>query len=195
MDKILYISQRQNILGLIKEVLPEYEVVYNGSIEKEFYSLLILEDATQEMIEKASQLANAPVLLIISKEIKTKYNYKTFIKPIKINELIEHIRKAARHSINIINIGPYRFNKYKKQFYIDNKIIELTEKETQLIEYLYNAKKTVNKKKLLNDIWGYNSSIDTHTLETHIYRLRRKLECDDLILTQDSGYLINYLEE
>jgi DNA-binding response OmpR family regulator len=66
----------------------------------------------------------------------------------------------------------------------------LTEKETNILKYLYRMGETVPRETLLNEVWGYNPAVTTHTLETHIYRLRKKIEDGDakILLTEDGGY-------
>ncbi|MCZ6522531.1 MAG: helix-turn-helix domain-containing protein, partial [Alphaproteobacteria bacterium] len=71
--------------------------------------------------------------------------------------------------------------------------VRLTEKETAILKYLYRAgDKVVGREVLLNEVWGYNAGVTTHTLETHIYRLRQKIERDPsnarLLITEPGGY-------
>ena len=73
------------------------------------------------------------------------------------------------------------------------KKVRLTEKETNILKYLYRAgAKAVSREELLTEVWGYNAGVTTHTLETHIYRLRQKIEPDPanarLLLTEAGGY-------
>ena len=91
-------------------------------------------------------------------------------------------------------IGPYTFKPAAKLL-IDGKgaKIRLTEKETNILKYLYRAgERPVTRDVLLSEVWGYNSGVTTHTLETHIYRLRQKIERDPsnarLLVTEDGGY-------
>jgi DNA-binding response OmpR family regulator len=77
-----------------------------------------------------------------------------------------------------------------------NRKIRLTDKETSILRFLYRAGgKTVLRQVLLNEVWGYNSAVTTHTLETHIYRLRQKAEPDPsqprLLLTESGGYRLD----
>jgi DNA-binding response OmpR family regulator len=71
--------------------------------------------------------------------------------------------------------------------------VRLTEKETAILKYLYRAgEKTIGRAILLNEVWGYNSGVTTHTLETHVYRLRQKIERDpakaEILITEPGGY-------
>jgi DNA-binding response OmpR family regulator len=74
--------------------------------------------------------------------------------------------------------------------------MRLTDKECSILKYLYRAGgKAVPRQVLLNEVWGYNGAVSTHTLETHIYRLRQKLEADPshprLLLTENGGYKLD----
>ena len=75
------------------------------------------------------------------------------------------------------------------------KRVRLTEKETNILKYLQRAGGTVSREVLLHEVWGYNPAVSTHTLETHIYRLRQKIEKDpshaQLLLTESGGYRLN----
>ena len=75
-------------------------------------------------------------------------------------------------------VGPYTFRPAKKllQDTSKNRRIRLTDKETAVLEYLYRSDAAVNRQILMHEVWGYNSAVTTHTLETHIYRLRQKIE-------------------
>jgi DNA-binding response OmpR family regulator len=92
------------------------------------------------------------------------------------------------------NIGPYTFRPGSKLLLNSkgNKV-RLTEKETAILRYLYRARqRPVSREMLLQEVWGYNSSVTTHTLETHIYRLRQKVEKDaaspSILITESGGY-------
>ena len=120
-------------------------------------------------------------------------------KPIKIDVLLArlraHIRQYEQSEYAIFNIGRYSFRPGGRVL-LDNKTkeeIRLTDKETAIIKFLYRSKgKVVSKSVLLHEVWGYNAGMATHTLETHIYRLRQKLERDpsksELLVTEDDGY-------
>ena len=76
-----------------------------------------------------------------------------------------------------------------------NKKIRLTEKETAILKYLYRASDAVGRDTLLGEVWGYNAGVTTHTLETHVYRLRQKIERDpskaEILVTDQGGYRLN----
>ena len=83
----------------------------------------------------------------------------------------------------------------KIRFNDDKEIVKLTEKEVSILQYLYKIRdRIVTKSELLQEVWGYNPDVTTHTIETHIYRLRQKVEHEDknaqLIITEEGGYFL-----
>lgn len=119
-------------------------------------------------------------------------------KPFKFAVLLARIRAQLRQHEQsedaVFSIGSYSFKPASKLL-VDDKggKIRLTEKETSILKYLYRAgEKVVTREILLQEVWGYNSGVTTHTLETHIYRLRQKIEADpskaELLLTESGGY-------
>ena len=119
-------------------------------------------------------------------------------KPFKFAVLLARIRAQLRQHEQsedaVFGIGPYTFKPASKLL-IDEKgtKIRLTEKETSILKYLYRSgEKVVSRETLLHEVWGYNAGVTTHTLETHIYRLRQKIEKDPsnatLLVTEGGGY-------
>jgi len=119
-------------------------------------------------------------------------------KPYKFAVLLARIRAQLRsheHSEGaVFRLGDYEFRPAAKLLVDDSqKKIRLTEKETNILKYLYRAgEKPVSREELLAEVWGYNAGVTTHTLETHVYRLRQKIEPDPanakLLLTEAGGY-------
>jgi DNA-binding response OmpR family regulator len=119
-------------------------------------------------------------------------------KPFRLNVLLARLRAQLRQHEQsedaVFTIGPYSFQPAAKLL-VDaaGKKIRLTEKETAILKYLYRAgEKVVNRETLLGEVWGYNAGVTTHTLETHVYRLRQKIEADPsnarLLVTESGGY-------
>jgi DNA-binding response OmpR family regulator len=119
-------------------------------------------------------------------------------KPFKFSLLLAriraHLRTFEQSEDAAFQIGPYEFRPSMKVL-VDprQKKIRLTEKETNILKYLYrHGAKPVGRDELLREVWGYNSGVTTHTLETHVYRLRQKIESDPqnarLLLTETGGY-------
>ena len=119
-------------------------------------------------------------------------------KPFKFQVLLARIRAQLRqheHSEDaVFNLGPYSFRPALKVLIAeDESKIRLTEKGTNILKFLYRAAvPVVPRDILLQEVWGYNEAVTTHTLETHIYRLRQKIEPDPanvrLLLTEPGGY-------
>lgn len=120
-------------------------------------------------------------------------------KPFKLGVLLArlraHIRQHERSDDAQFAIGPYTFQPANKLLLrtADQRKIRLTDKETAILKYLYRAgDKAVAREKLLDEVWGYNAAVTTHTLETHVYRLRQKIEEDPsnarLLVTEPGGY-------
>ena len=120
-------------------------------------------------------------------------------KPFRLGELIArlkaHLRQHALSEDAVLVIGPYTFKPNVKMLIEEkqNKKNRLTEKETSILKYLYRAgQKAVGRDTLLGEVWGYNAGVTTHTLETHIYRLRQKIEKDpakaQILVTDAGGY-------
>ena len=150
---------------------------------------------------------NAPVIMLTGADTEADTvlgldwganDYVT--KPFKMGLLLARIRaQLRRHERSegtILIIGPYAFHPTEK-IMIDSangdRKIKLTEKETAMLRYLFRAGGTIiGRDVLLNEVWGYNSGVTTHTLETHVYRLRQKIERDpsnaEILVTEPGGY-------
>ena len=120
-------------------------------------------------------------------------------KPFRLGVLLARVRAQLRlHEQSedaVFTIGPYTFRPAAKLLLEEegNKKVRLTEKETAILKYLYRAgQKVVGRDVLLNEVWGYNAGVTTHTLETHVYRLRQKIEPDPsraaILVTEPGGY-------
>ncbi|MFL2875720.1 MAG: winged helix-turn-helix domain-containing protein [Candidatus Pelagibacter sp.] len=113
----------------------------------------------------------------------------------EINALIENISAKKKFSQNSsINVKNYLLNKNEKKLSKLEKSIILTEKEIQLLELFLNNKKPLSKDNILSSVWNYSSDADTHTVETHIYRLRKKIADkfmdESFILINKDGYYL-----
>lgn len=121
-------------------------------------------------------------------------------KPFRFAVLLARIRAQLRQHEQsedaTFSVGPYTFKPGQKLLTLENgQKIRLTEKEAAIIRYLYRAdQKVVTRDVLLEEVWGYNSGVTTHTLETHVYRLRQKIERDpsnaEILVTENGGYKI-----
>ena len=105
-----------------------------------------------------------------------------------------HLRSHEQSDAAVFQVGPYTYKPAMKVLEgTDQRKVRLTEKETALLKYLYRAgSRVVSRDVLCDKVWGYNSGVNTHTIETHIYRLRQKIESDpsvpQILLTENGGY-------
>lgn len=122
------------------------------------------------------------------------YVTKPFRFGVLLARIRAHLRSHEQSEDAVFKIGPYSFRPSAKILLDEQeRKIRLTEKETSILKYLYRAgSKVVGRDTLLAEVWGYNSGVTTHTLETHIYRLRQKIELDpssaEILVTEAGGY-------
>jgi DNA-binding response OmpR family regulator len=123
------------------------------------------------------------------------YITKPFRFAVLMARVDAHLRSHGASEEAIYRIGSYVFRPSAKALIDGGKRIRLTEKETNILKYLQRAAGTVSREVLLHEVWGYNPAVSTHTLETHIYRLRQKIERDpshaQLLVTESGGYRLN----
>jgi DNA-binding response OmpR family regulator len=126
------------------------------------------------------------------------YVTKPFRMAVLLARVRAHLRQHDQSDDAIFAIGPYKFQPAAKMLMMGEgqRKIRLTEKEAAILKYLYRVgNKTVSRETLLGEVWGYNAGVTTHTLETHIYRLRQKIEADPaqvrLLITEPGGYRLS----
>ena len=132
----------------------------------------------------------------INKDIEKKKLYLIENLPIKIDKLIEKINiqllKQKYNYQSEIRINKYKLNLNSREISLNKKLVKLTEREIDIILFLNENKKPINIDILQKEVWGYNSELETHTVETHIYRLRKKLKDkfndEKFILSLKKGY-------
>ncbi len=119
------------------------------------------------------------------------------VKPVRVGVLLARLRAGLRGTENeagVLTIGPYAFRPTAKLLSdtAAGRTVRLTEKELAILEFLYRAGRAIGRDKLLGEVWGYNAGVATHTLETYVYRLRRKIERDpanaEILVTEPGGY-------
>jgi DNA-binding response OmpR family regulator len=121
------------------------------------------------------------------------YVTKPFRFAVLMARVHAHLRSHGHSEDAQYRIGPYTFRPSAKLLIDEaSKKIRLTEKETNILKFLHRSGETVPRETLLHEVWGYNPAVTTHTLETHIYRLRQKIEADPgrarLLVTESGGY-------
>ncbi len=142
-------------------------------------------------------------LILTKKEISGLKNQIVFERfPISIFKLLEKINiefiKKNFHEQSEILIGKYSFNINSREMYFKENKLKLTEKEISSIIYLSKAARPIRIQDLQSEVWGYQSQLETHTVETHIYRLRKKIykvfKDENFILSKKNGYEIKKKE-
>ena len=123
------------------------------------------------------------------------YIAKPFRFAVLMARVDAHLRSHGSSEEAVYRIGGYTFRPSAKMLVEGIKRVRLTEKETNILKFLHRAAGTVSREVLLHEVWGYNPAVSTHTLETHIYRLRQKIEKDpshaQLLVTESGGYRLN----
>ena len=224
LKKVLLINDDEDLREALSEQLLMTEDcdVYEGSngaealqkVKQQSYDLLVLDvglPATDgrelcRLIRK--QGVKCPIVMLTGHDTDSDTilgldaganDYIT--KPFKFLVLLARIRAQLRQHEQsedaVFTLGPYTFKpSIKILVTADDKKIRLTEKETNILKFLYGAiEDVVPRDILLHEVWGYNAGVTTHTLETHIYRLRQKIEPDpskaSILITENGGYRLS----
>ena len=123
------------------------------------------------------------------------YVTKPFRLSVLLARLRAHLRQSDHSDAAVFMIGPFTFRPGAKLLTDQSgrRKVRLTEKETAILKYLYRAgDRVIGRDTLLDEVWGYNAGVTTHTLETHVYRLRQKIERDparaEILVTEPGGY-------
>ena len=195
-----------NSLNEIKEHLDFSLIFFKGdtlfpNITTTVSALLVDEDVCSDPtnVMHINKVNNKPILLITNYKKKKRCNYtdKIFfplILPEFNSKVINLITSKKFNQNSSIKIKEYIIDKNLKQIKMKNLFVSITEKEIQLIELLFCAKKPITKNTLLKNVWKYSENADTHTIETHIYRLRKKILAkfndEKFIINSKAGYSI-----
>ena len=173
---------------LNEEILNNYEVLI-------FHQECLPSDSLDKLLKNSQKIK----ILASNNVVKNKDYFNDIISlPIKISELnsvIENsvVKKNFNKNSSIL-VKKYKLDKNEKKLIKDENYILLTEKEIQLLELFLDNKKPISKNTILKEVWKYSTSADTHTVETHIYRLRKKIKSkfsdENFILNNKDGYLL-----
>ena len=161
------------------------------------YNALIVEGKLEN--KNLFSKTNIPIIFVQGKDQKriSKNSFELIFKlPINVIEFNQTIvglcKKYEFNKNSLIEIRDYILDKNERVLKKGNKILKITEKETNFIDMLNSCKKSLSKDYILKNIWAYSSDADTHTIETHIYRLRQKIKDNfgdsDFIKNKEDGY-------
>jgi len=184
-SKNLIIYEYKTLFDILNEIKEKLDFSIISVDKNDFHSL------------KKEELGN---FIIISKKTNNQLNNSFTLNelPIKIEKLLEiiNINFLKKNFVNqsSLKIGKYKLDLNSREISHETKILNLTEREANLIIFI-NQNKNVSIDELQKDVWGYVSELETHTVETHIYRLRKKMkDCfrdENFILSTKNGYSIN----
>ena len=163
----------------------------------DFDVILFHEEALDDKEDKKIIINSHSLKICVLNKKNSSYNFDAFLKiPLSLKEInftIENIVAKKTFSKNSsIEIKKYFLNKNEKKLRKNDYEIILTEKEIKLLELFLRKKKPISKDEILSSVWNYSSDADTHTVETHIYRLRKKINDkfsdENFIVNTKDGY-------
>jgi DNA-binding response OmpR family regulator len=168
-----------------------------GAVAREPLAFAIIGLGETVAAQLREQGLNCPVLLVSDSDTQT--TQPSISKPFRFSALLARLHALNTHQGAgdgaVVKIGPYTFHPSAKLLQSDGRKVRLTEKETNILKFLHASAGTVPRDILLHEVWGYGPAVATHTLETHIYRLRKKIEQDparaQILLTEEGGYRLS----
>ena len=207
MSKLLIFGSRNfnSSMNEIKEYL-DYSLIFFDFTNKSYLidstiAAIIIDSYIlyKDILNIINKINNKPILLLETLQINQRCKYdEKILLPISFFDLRTKIKKITTSFKFLINsslkIKSYVLDKNEKKLIKKENFIFITEKEVMMIELLFNEKKPLTKDYILKKIWNYSDKADTHTVETHIYRLRKKIfnkfNDDKFILNFEKGYII-----
>ncbi len=199
-DLHLAISDRF-LLAAVQEQLADVSFTTSASIiaalaDQELRVLVAERGALPEKSGSLPSIASPVSVIVLDAQPDEVLppSFYGFTKPLRLGALIQKIHAVLEASpISDIQIGPYRLNPAQRLMELDNQHpIHLTEKETALLQFLAKQTDPVPREVILAEVWGYQDGIDTRTLETHIYQLRRKIDPENteksFLISDQGGY-------
>ena len=204
MSNILIYSNNKDfaddlILQTIRYV-PEFVITDDEDIIPD---VAVIDEDTEKFMQIREQYKNIPLIFLSSdnqKILQSRLNI-SIKKPFQLMKFFDILKSANNKLDNTVDgylvFGIYELHPSEKEIknLVSAEIIKLTEKEVSIIKYLHKySNEYINKNELQKNVWKYNEEVSTHTIETHIYRLRRKVEkngAPQLILTDKGGYKLN----
>ena len=181
-------------------VIYDFDTLYQILKEIDNYLNFKLINVDKNKLDQRNLFDMDNFLIISNKKIKDVDNNIVIDQlPIELSKLVENINinflKKKYNQQSEIHLGTYKLNLNSRKIFNEDNFLNLTEREANIVFFLKNSKKPVNISKLQTEVWGHNSKLETHTVETHIYRLRKKIlnvfKDNDFIKSSKSGYIID----
>ena len=220
--RVLLVDDDETLLEMLSEQLREHEdfsttVVGTAAealalVRSEHFDVIILDVGLPDMDGRdlcrlmRNHGVKCPIIMLTGADTEADtivgleagandYITKPFRLGVFAARLRAHIRQHERSDDAVFNVGPYAFRPGAKLLVnpATRKKIRLTDKETAILKFLYRSgDRVVGRDVLLDEVWGYSAGVTTHTLETHVYRLRQKIETDpskaQILVTEAGGY-------
>ena len=193
-----FLATLNELKSYLKFKFSKYSKNFNKNLINQF-DVVILHKESLESKQNIDIINTFNTIKILASDKIDNNIYDSVLQlPTTINEInsiVESsVAKKVFNSNSSIKIKKYLLDKNEKTLIKNNISITLTEKEIELLELFLNEKKPISKKKILSLVWNYSSDADTHTVETHIYRLRKKINKnffdDNFILNNKNGYYL-----
>lgn len=192
------VAPRTALAAALKEAGVAQEIAEASSFDDagaEDFSAVVLDEPSPDQFERAARTAGEAPVFVLTGGAREYGGAAVFVKPFRfsafLGTLIGALARFEQSESAAVPLGDWKFNPRQKTLTKNGETtIDLTDKETALLDLLRRAGAPVAKETLLRDVWGYGDGITTHTLETHIYRLRQKLENTGLSFFADGeeGY-------
>ena len=187
MTKKLIIFRYKELFNILEEIKENFEFKLEFYEKEKELENLENNNLSDYLVIAKKKLSNLKKQIIIDKS------------PININELIQTLNinflKSKFIEQSKIDLGRYNLDLNSRILNQNEKELELTEKESSILIFLKQSKDPVKIDQLQEKVWGYNSELETHTVETHVYRLRKKINDkfydNEFIISDKKGYFLN----
>ncbi len=187
MTKKLIIFRYKELFNILEEIKENFEFKLEFYEKESELEKLENDNLSDYLVIAKKKLSNLKKQIIIDKS------------PININDLIQTLNinflKSKFIEQSKIDLGRYYLDLNSRILNQNEKELELTEKESSILIFLKQSKDPVKIDQLQEKVWGYNSELETHTVETHVYRLRKKINDkfydNEFILSDKKGYFLN----
>tara|TARA_B100000945_G_C20253178_1_gene535518 strand:- start:204 stop:866 length:663 start_codon:yes stop_codon:yes gene_type:complete len=205
-DQKLFDTLSEIIVQINSQSDVKFDISFYDQITEISSSTIITDQSALKFLGKKNLDNDIKKIYLINdtKDSNAKSHIKSEIittnVPVHVNDFFDRvsndITQEIRKNQNIINFNTFNYDFHARSLFNEKYSLRFTEKENEIFSCLINYKnKPISKKQLLKDIWQYDDQIDTHTLETHIYSLRKKLETklglENFLIHLDEGYQLD----
>ena len=209
---IIIIGSQKTLCGALRQAVAR--IFENVSVVTDMAEIadpsqyLVLAFVDEDNLQDISDLSGRTPVIALAQQgvmLESALFEKEFKSPFRFGAVVDYVGETFRQQERYKLLSPVSFGsqitlnprEYSLSHQAFDKAVRLTEKETDILLFLSkNLNQSVQRQNLLDGVWGYADNVETHTLETHIYRLRQKLKnqlsLDDFLVTKDDGYILNF---